>query len=203
MPGTDTSRFACWRTPSWWSFASSPPATKQSAVKGGARSRPDPAERAGGQEASARHGRACRTANFRFGWSVWRRAYQAVVARCKKASRAARRVLCREESPEGRTDKVSALLAEGGPLADEEWEMVEPLIPQKPPAGRPYHDHRTVLGGIVWVMRTGSSWREMPEEFDKWESAYRSHGLWVKQGLWERILQALGEKGFPGPQRAK
>lgn len=51
----------------------------------------------------------------------------------------------------------------------------------------------------MWVARTGSSWREMPEEFGKWESAYRRYELWVKQGLWQRILQALGEEALPGP----
>jgi hypothetical protein len=140
--------------------------------------------------------------SFRLGWSLWRRAHQAVAVRCRKATRAARDVLRREESPEGSgtAPKVSVLPPEGtAPLTDEEWKMVGPLIPRKPPAGRPYHDHRTVVGGILWVARTGSSWREMPEEFGKWETAYRRYELWVKQGLWERILQALGEEGLPGP----
>ena len=139
--------------------------------------------------------------NFRFGWSVWRRAHQAVAARCKKASRAAREVLRREEPLEERTGpKVSMLCARGAALTDEEWKMVEPLVPQRPPAGRRYNDHRTVLGGILWVARTGSSWREMPEEeFGKWQTAYRRYELWVKQGLWQRILGALGEEGLPGP----
>ena len=133
---------------------------------------------------------------------MWRRAHQAVAARCKKASRVAREVLRREEPPEERATgpKVRVLPAKGGPLTDEEWEIVEPLIPHKPPTGRPYHDHRTVLGGILWVARTGSSWREMPEEeFGKWQTAYRRYELWVKQGLWQRILGALGEEGLPGP----
>ena len=63
----------------------------------------------------------------------------------------------------------------------------------------PYNDHGTVLGGIIWVARTGSSWREMPEEFGKWESAYRRYELWLRQGLWQLILQALGEEALPGP----
>lgn len=146
---------------------------------------------------------------FRLGWSAWRRAHQAVAKRCKKASRAAKRALRTESTLEDRTTtkpKASTLLPEeAAPLSDEEWEVLEPLIPPKPPSGRPYHDHRTVVGGILWVARTGSSWREMPEEFGKWERAYRRYKLWVKQGLWERILQALGEKGLPGPttKRAK
>lgn len=139
---------------------------------------------------------------FRLGWSAWRRAHQAVAKRCKKASWAAKRALFRRESPlEDRTEAhVTTLSPEGAPLTDAEWKMVEPLIPQRPPAGRRYNDHRMVLGGILWVARTGSSWREMPEEeFGKWQTAYRRYELWVKQGLWERILQALGEEGLPGP----
>jgi transposase len=61
------------------------------------------------------------------------------------------------------------------------------------------HDHREVLGGILWVARTGSSWREMPEEYGKWERAYRRYELWLKQGFWQRILEALGEGALPGP----
>ena len=91
------------------------------------------------------------------------------------------------------------LCAEGAPLTDAEWEMLEPLLPNKPPAGRPYNDHRTVLDGIMWVARTGSSWREMPEEYGKWEGAYRRYELWLAQGLWQRILGALGEEALPGP----
>jgi hypothetical protein len=139
---------------------------------------------------------------FRLGWSAYRRAHQAVAARCRrKARRAAKRALGREGPFEDRTGpKAVTLPPEEAPLTDEQWEMVEPLIPHKPPAGRPYHEHRRVLGGILWVARTGSSWREMPEEeFGKWERAYRRYERWLKQGLWERILQALGEEGLPGP----
>src|SRR4051794_24714071 len=138
--------------------------------------------------------------SFRVGWSAWRRAHQAIAKRCRKASRAAKHALLRERRPDDRAGpKATALSSEGAPLTDREWELLEPLIPQKPPTGRPYHDHRTVLGGILWVARTGSSWREMPEEYGEWETAYRRHELWVKQGLWQRILQALGEVGLPGP----
>jgi hypothetical protein len=43
----------------------------------------------------------------------------------------------------------------------------------------------------------------MPEEYGKWESAYRRHELWVKQGFWPSILRALGEEDLPGPSRRK
>lgn len=138
---------------------------------------------------------------FRLDWSAYRRAHQAVAARCKRASRAAKRTLHERESSEKHSGPQSTMPPlEGAPLTDAEWEMVEPLLPpQRPIRGRPYHDHRTVVGGILWVARTGSSWREMPREFGKWETAYRRYELWVNQGLWPRILQALGEEDLLGP----
>ena len=103
---------------------------------------------------------------FLLGWSTWRRAHQAVAARCRKASLAAKR---------------AALAPEEAHLTDEQWALVRPLLPpQRGGVGRPRNDHRVVLGGILWVARTGSSWREMPEEFGKWKSAYRRHELWAK-----------------------
>jgi hypothetical protein len=137
---------------------------------------------------------------FRLGWSAWRRAHQAVAKRCKKASRAAKRAFRRESTLEDRIGPHATTLSpEEAPLTDAEWKMVKPLIPQRPPAGRRYNDHRTVLGGVLWVARTGSSWREMPEEFGKWQTAYRRYELWLEQGLWQRIVEALGEEALPGP----
>jgi len=134
---------------------------------------------------------------FRLGWSAWRRAHQAVAKRCKKASRGAKRALRRESTLEDRIGPHATTLSpEEAPLTDAEWKLVKPLIPQRPPAGRRYNDHRTVLGGILWVGRTGSSWREMPEEFGKWQTAYRRYELWVKQGLWQRILEHWGRKDY-------
>ena len=108
---------------------------------------------------------------FLFGWSAWRRAHQAVAARCRAAKRAARQALGTEE----------------------------PLKAAASCHPKRRSSQTTVLGGILWVARTGSSWREMPEEFGKWESAYKRHELWMKQGLWQGILRVLGEEDVPGP----
>ena len=43
----------------------------------------------------------------------------------------------------------------------------------------------------------------MPEEFGKWETSYRRYELWEKQGLWQRILEALGEESLPGPSNSE
>ena len=77
--------------------------------------------------------------DFRLGWSVWRRAHQAVAARCKKASRAARATLRREGSSEDHAEpKVITLTPEEARLTDAEWERVHPLLPpQRGRVGRP------------------------------------------------------------------
>jgi hypothetical protein len=122
----------------------------------------------------------------RLGWSRWRRAHQAMAARC----RAARRALGRDRPATG--DAAVALAPGGAGLTEAEWVRVRPLLPpQRPPTGRPRHDHRTALSGILAVVRSDCSWREMPTQFGKWEAAYSRYRLWRKQGLWRRILGAL------------
>jgi len=80
-------------------------------------------------------------------------------------------------------------------LTDAAWERVRPVLPpQKPRTGRPRHDHRTVLSGILSVVGTDLSWREIPEEYGKWETAYQRFRLWRDTGLWQRILAALADE---------
>jgi len=126
---------------------------------------------------------------FRLAWSRWRRAHQAVAARCHAARRALRQ---QGRCPVG----VAPLLSPAHrALSDAEWERIHPLLPpQKPMTGRPRHDHRTVLNGILAVVGTELSWREMPEEYGKRETAYKRYRLWRDQGLWQRILSALADE---------
>jgi hypothetical protein len=136
---------------------------------------------------------------FLLGWSEWRRAHQAVAARCRKASlaarRAARAALGREGPPE-----VATIAPEEASLTDEQWAMVRPLLPpQSGGIGRPPNDHRAVLGGILWVARTGCSWREMPEDYGDFTTAFKRWRLWEERGLWGRILEVLGHDDLPGP----
>jgi hypothetical protein len=49
----------------------------------------------------------------------------------------------------------------------------------------------TVLVGILWVVRSEASWRAMPQEYGKWETAYKQYRLWCTTGLWQRILAEL------------
>jgi len=77
-------------------------------------------------------------------------------------------------------------------LTDEHWEQIRPLLPpQKPQTGRPAADHRLMVEGMLWAVRTGSSWRELPERFGPWSTVSSRYQRWCKEGLWARILQVL------------
>jgi hypothetical protein len=125
---------------------------------------------------------------FRLGWSRWRRAHQAVAARCH----AARRALRDAASPPARASPPPAA-AEAG-LTDAEWRLVEPVLPpQKPPRGRPRHEAPERTTQRMPPSTARWSWRAMPEEYGKWETAYKRYRLWCATGLWPRILATLGQ----------
>lgn len=67
--------------------------------------------------------------------------------------------------------------------------------------GRPRHDHHIILGGILWVLRSAAPWRELPARFGHYSTVYKRYRLWREQGLWERIIDALGPGAAP-PARA-
>jgi len=123
---------------------------------------------------------------FRLAWSRWRRAHQAVAARCHAAR-------CASPTQGRDPAHVTARLPPAHrALSDAEWERIQPLLPpQKPTVGRPRHDHRTVLNGILAVVGTELSWREMPKEYGKRDRAYKRYRLWRDQGVWQRIVDAL------------
>ena len=82
-------------------------------------------------------------------------------------------------------------------MSDEEWAFHERFIlTVRAPNGRKPMNHRLVLDGIFWIARTGSPWRDLPEEFGKWSSAYRQFRRWTLAGLWEQIMDALNESGL-------
>lgn len=81
-------------------------------------------------------------------------------------------------------------------MSDEEWSLFEHFIfAIRAPNGRKPTNHRLVLDGIFWIARTGSPWRDLPEDFGKWSSVYRQFRRWTLAGLWEDILEALNQSG--------
>jgi len=81
-------------------------------------------------------------------------------------------------------------------LTDEQWERLKDLLPpQKPHTGRPSHDHRTMVNGMLWIARTGAPWRDLPERYGKWPSVYSRFQRWRKAGVWARLLSELQQLG--------
>ena len=79
-----------------------------------------------------------------------------------------------------------------GDLSNEQWERLKTLLPpQKPRTGKPNKDHRNIINGILWILRTGAPWRDMPERYGPWESIATRFYRWQKNGIWNQILEAL------------
>jgi len=79
-----------------------------------------------------------------------------------------------------------------GELTDEQWAELEPLLPpERPRTGRPNKDHRAVVNGIVWKLRTGAPWRDLPERYGPWSTAYSRFWRWQRAGLWDRLFAAV------------
>ncbi len=89
-------------------------------------------------------------------------------------------------------DRRQSVLMNRGELSNEDWEKLKPLLPpEKPRTGKPNHDHRLVVNGILWILRTGAPWRDLPERYGKWESVATRFYRWQKAGVWNQILEHL------------
>lgn len=131
-------------------------------------------------------------AGFRLAWSTFRRRHQAVARRCHTARRA-------HQQPAPHGALTVQILGPAVPeLTDARWARVAPLLPpQNPPRGRPTHDHRTILSGMLWVARTGAAWRDLPAHFGPWQTVRSRYDRWRDAGIWPQILAALHQDDAP------
>jgi tetratricopeptide (TPR) repeat protein len=75
-------------------------------------------------------------------------------------------------------------------LAD--WQWIAPLLPTSDHRrGRPYEEHRRVINAILWKLRTGAPWRDLPAGYGSWHTCHDRYRRWRCQGLWDQIEQAL------------
>ena len=80
-------------------------------------------------------------------------------------------------------------------LTDEQWSIIQPLIPDPPRRpdgkGRPWKDARDIMNGVLWILRIGAPWNDMPERYPPYQTCHRRFQQWVRTGIFEKILQAL------------
>ena len=77
-------------------------------------------------------------------------------------------------------------------LTDKQWEIVEPLVFEEPAeTGRPPRKVREMLNAVLWYLRTGAPWRDLPERYGPWQTAYDYFNAWRSKGTYDRILETL------------
>lgn len=77
-------------------------------------------------------------------------------------------------------------------VTDGQWRLIGPLIPPPKPGGRPReNDMRQVVNAMLYVVRTGCSWRQLPHDFPPWETVYRYFRAFQGDGTWEKIHDRL------------
>jgi transposase len=78
-------------------------------------------------------------------------------------------------------------------------QIIEPLLPKLTSKGRPWKDNRAVLEGILWILRTGARWKDLPERYPSPSTCWRRLKKWEQEGIWLKIwrtfLGQLDEKG--------
>ena len=81
-------------------------------------------------------------------------------------------------------------------LTDAQWVFLEPQfrpMRRKDGRGRPWQDARAVLNGVLWVLRTGAPWHDLPHRYPPYQTCHRRFQQWQRSGLFERLLQTLAE----------
>ena len=76
-------------------------------------------------------------------------------------------------------------------LTDQEWTLITPLIPPPALTGRPRQPPREEWNAIVWVLRSGSPWRDLPERFGPWQTVFHHFNAWRRAEIFDRVLEAL------------
>jgi Putative transposase of IS4/5 family (DUF4096) len=128
----------------------------------------------------------------RLWWSRFRRVHQAGAKRSHRERRARQAPLSHPQEP--------SPIRFGGlsRLSDAHWEKIRPLLPKYVAHTRQQvADPRLIVEGILWVISTGSSWREVPGRFGPWSSVAERYYRWCKEGKWARLLQVLQAQEVP------
>jgi transposase len=76
-------------------------------------------------------------------------------------------------------------------LTDEQWERIGGVFEAPAATGRPPRNRRQVVDGILWILRTGSPWRDLPKDFGPWQTTWRLFDQWNQDGTLHAILHRL------------
>lgn len=77
-------------------------------------------------------------------------------------------------------------------LEDRQWDRIAPVLPGKAgDPGRTAADNRLFVNGVLWVLRSGAHWHDLPPRYGKYKSVHKRFTRWAKAGIWERVFDLL------------
>lgn len=78
-------------------------------------------------------------------------------------------------------------------MTDQEWERIAPLLPptRSGKRGHPFRDHRPVINAILWILRSGAPWEDLPDRYPPRSTCNDRLRRWQADGTWDRVLQQL------------
>ena len=76
-------------------------------------------------------------------------------------------------------------------LSDAQWKLIQPWLPAPKRRGRPRADDRRTINGVLYVLRTGCRWQDLPGEYGSSVTCWRRLNQWQEQGVWEDIWRTL------------
>jgi transposase len=77
-------------------------------------------------------------------------------------------------------------------LSEVQWRRIADLLPGKATdPGRTAEDNRLFVNGVLWVLRSGARWSDLPERYGKWKTVHKRFTRWAKAGVWERVFANL------------
>ena len=76
-------------------------------------------------------------------------------------------------------------------LTDKQWARLARFLPAAKPRGRPRRDDREVLDGILWILRTGAPWKDLPERYPPYQTCHRRFQSWIREDVMSTILERL------------
>ncbi|MFI5301447.1 MAG: IS5 family transposase [Polyangiales bacterium] len=78
-------------------------------------------------------------------------------------------------------------------VTDAQWALIAPLLsPERGRKSRPAKPNRPMVNGMLWILKTGAPWRDLPLRFGPWKSVYTRFSRWSAQGIWHRVVDAVG-----------
>lgn len=77
-------------------------------------------------------------------------------------------------------------------ISDADWDRIKDLLPGQPGQhGKVARDNRLFVDAVLWIAKTGAPWRDLPERFGNWNTAWRRFDRWSGKGVWRRVFEAL------------